>query len=285
MRAAIDLYRRAERIITVYVVDTDDGLGLVDCGPSSCFAELEAGLAANGLAVKDVRHLLLTHIHLDHAGAAGVLARENAELQIHVSEIGAPHLVDPSRLEASARRLYGDAFDGLWGELAAVPEGRVLAVRDAVLGFECFASPGHARHQISYLGGDGTLYPGDSLGMRVAPARFVVSITPPPEVDLEAWESTLGETERRTPARLALPHFGVFDDVEEHVAGFRETLHRWSDRVAGGVDEPTFVALARGDCAASDPREVAEYDRSDPWWSCYRGLERYWQKARAAAAS
>jgi len=267
-------------VIASYVIETDDGPALLDCGPSSCLPALRAGLAARGLAVKDLRHLLLTHIHLDHAGATGVLVREHPGLQVHVSEIGAPHLIDPSRLETSARRLYGDAFDSLWGELSPVPQENVHLAGDHVLGLECFASPGHARNHVSYLHADGTLFSGDSLGVRIAPARFVVAPTPPPEIDLEAWQQTLSATERRAPARLALTHFGVFEDVLDHIARLRETLHEWAERVAHGMDEETFVAAARADCAASDSDEIEAYSRPAPYWQCYQGLERYWRKRR-----
>lgn len=278
------LHGGADRVIGSYLVETDDGPALADCGPASCLPALKDGLAARGLELTDIRHLLLSHIHLDHAGAAGVIVREHPDLQVHVSEVGAPHLIDPSRLEASARRLYGDAFDGLWGELAAVPEANVHVVGDRVVGLECFPSPGHAWHHVSYLHADGTLYTGDSLGVRIAPAQFLLAPTPPPEIDLEAWEHTLVETERRGPARLALTHFGVFDDVEEHIARLRETLQEWAERVGHGMDEATFVAAARADCAASDPDEVEAYDRSAPYWQCYQGLERYWRKRTQAAA-
>jgi glyoxylase-like metal-dependent hydrolase (beta-lactamase superfamily II) len=274
------LHGGAERVIASYVIETDDGPALLDCGPSSCLPALRAGLAARGLALRDIRHLLLTHIHLDHAGATGALVREHPDLQVHVSEVGAPHLIDPSRLEASARRLYGDAFDGLWGELAPVPQENVHLVGGRVLGLECFPSPGHAGHHVSYLHSDGTLYTGDSLGVRIAPARFVLAPTPPPEIDLEAWQQTLSATERRAPARLALTHFGVFDDVLDHISRFRETLHVWAERVAHGMDEETFVAAARADCAASDPVEIEAYELPAPFWQCYQGLERYWRKRR-----
>src|SRR6185503_18851208 len=119
----IDLvHAGAEKTVGVYLLETDIGVALFDCGPSSCIPALKRGLAERGLELADVKQLLLSHIHLDHAGAAGTLVREHPELQVWVSEIGAPHLVDPSRLERSARRLYGDAFDELWGELAPVPE-------------------------------------------------------------------------------------------------------------------------------------------------------------------
>ena len=201
----IDLHHLGrERIIASYLLDTDDGPALFDCGPSTTIDALKAGLADRGLALTDVRHLLLSHIHLDHAGAAGVLVREHPALQVHVSPIGAPHLVDPARLEKSARRLYGDTFDSLWGELAPVPQENVHTVEDRVLGLDCFPTPGHASHHVCYLDPDGTLYAGDACGVRVLPGRFVMPPTPPPEVDVEAWEETLDEIEHRAPERLAL---------------------------------------------------------------------------------
>ena len=285
MSAPIDLHHGAERAVATYVVETDDGPAIVDCGPASSVPALERGLAARGLSLADIRHLLLTHIHFDHAGASGVLVRDNPALQVHVSEIGAPHLVDPSRLEASARRLFGAEFDALWGEVAPVPTGNIQLVSGDVLGLDSFPSQGHARHHVSYLHADGTLYAGDSVGVRIAPGHFVLPPTPPPEVDLEAWERSLVETERRRPARLALTHFGVFDDVQEHLAGFRETLQTWSDRVAHGMDEPTFVAAARADCAASDPDDVDTYGSAASFAQCHQGLERYWRKRREASTA
>ena len=274
-----------ERIIASYLLETADGPALFDCGPASCVERLREGLAAHGVALADVRHLLLSHIHLDHAGAAGTLVRENPRLQVHVSEIGAPHLVDPARLEASARRLYGDAFDALWGELAPVPAANVRIVADRAAGLEVFAAPGHARHHVAYLAPDGTLYAGDAAGVRIAPGRFVLPPCPPPEIDLDAWELTIREIERRAPARLAVVHFGVFsEEVDEHLDRLRETLRRWGSWVEDGMDEPTFVAAARADVAARDPDEVAAYDRAAPYWHCYRGLERYWRKRSEGAA-
>jgi glyoxylase-like metal-dependent hydrolase (beta-lactamase superfamily II) len=266
------------RRIAAYLVETEDGLALFESGPTSCLPALHDALHGHGVELGDVRHLLLSHIHLDHAGAAGSLVREHPALTVHVSEIGAPHLVDPSRLEASARRLYGDAFDELWGALEPVPERNVRVVGDHVLGLECFPAPGHASHQVSYQDEDGTLYNGDAAGVRIAPGRFVFAPTPPPEIDLDAWERTIDEIERRSPRRLALVHFGVFDDVERHLGALRATLRSWADRVGHGMDEPTFVAAARADVAASDPDDADAYDRAAPYWHCYLGLERYWRK-------
>ena len=281
----IDLLHFRPHIIASYVLETDDGPALFDCGPTPCIPTLEAGLEARGLALTDVGHLLLSHIHLDHAGAAGALVRRHPGLQVHVSEIGAPHLVDPARLEASARRLYGDAFDDLWGELVPVPAENVHVVGDEVVGLECFPAPGHASHHVAYLHTDGTLYAGDAAGARITPGSFVVPPCPPPEIDLEAWERTIQEIERRSPGRLALIHFGAFDDVEQHLARLRETLRTWAGRVEDGMDEPTFVAAGQFDLEQVDPDLVEDYEGAIPFWHSFRGLERYWRKRRESAAS
>jgi glyoxylase-like metal-dependent hydrolase (beta-lactamase superfamily II) len=269
-------------IVAAYLLETADGPALFECGPTSCLAHLKAGLAEEGLRLGDVRHLLLSHIHLDHAGAAGVLVRENPALHVHVSEVGAPHLVDPSRLEASARRLYGDAFDQLWGELAPIPESNVHVVGEPVVGLDCFPTPGHAWHHVSYLDAEGLLYAGDAAGVRLEGAQFVMPPLPPPEVDLDAWEASIAAIEQRAPASLALVHFGIHRDVGVHLERLRETLRRWGKRVEDGMDEETFVAAARYDVSQTDAELVDDFERAGPYWHHYRGLERYWRKRREA---
>ena len=272
----------ADRTIGAYALETEDGPAVFDCGPSSCVDALLAGLRGHGLELRDVRHLLLSHIHLDHAGAAGVLVREHPELQVHVSEVGAPHLVDPERLERSARRLYGDAFDSLWGELAPVPDQNVHVVGDSVLGLGCFPSPGHASHHVCYLARDGTLYAGDAAGVRIEPHRTVLPPTPPPEFDPAGWQRTLDEIERRDPARLALVHFGVAEDVGRHLAELRGRLGDWLERVEAGAEEEAFAAAARADVLVEGDAAADEYERAMPFWQSYAGLKRYAEKRAAA---
>jgi glyoxylase-like metal-dependent hydrolase (beta-lactamase superfamily II) len=271
----IDLHHQGhERTIGSYLLDTADGPAIFDCGPATTVAALKVGLARQGLELLDVRHLLLSHIHLDHAGAAGALVREHPSLQVHVSEIGAPHLVDPSRLERSARRLYGDSFDTLWGGLEPVPEENVKVVAENVLGLECFPTPGHASHHVCYLDRDGTLYAGDAAGVRITPGRYVMPPTPPPEIDVDRWQQTIEEIERRAPERLALVHFGVFDDVQRHLAELRLELYDWADHVRGGASEDEFVTYVRTELRdAGEP--LADYDVAMPLWQSYRGLKRW----------
>ena len=275
----LDLHHEGlDRVIGVYLLETEDGLALQDCGPSTDIPALKAGLVEHGLVLTDIQHLLLSHIHLDHAGAAGTLVREHPGLQVHVSEIGAPHLVDPSRLERSARRLYGDDFDRLWAELAPVPEANVHVVGSSVLGLECFPTPGHAAHHVCYLDGDGTLYAGDAAGVRIMPERPVWPVSPPPEVDLDAWERTIDELELRAPERLALIHFGVVDQPRDHLRRLRRNLRIWSQRVRQGLSEDEFVEAVREDLE-EEAGDAPYYERAAPLWQSYRGLKRYWDKA------
>ncbi len=280
MRDPIDLrHMGMARAVGVYVVETSDGLALFDCGPASTLETLREGLRGRGLELTDIRHLLLSHIHLDHAGAAGTIVREHPSLEVHVSSVGAPHLVDPSRLEASARRLYGELFDQLWGELAPVPEANVRVVGERVLGLDCFPTVGHAKHHVSYLHEDGTLYAGDAAGVRIVPGRYVVPVSPPPDFDPEGWHRTIDEMERRAPDRLALIHFGIVEDVPWHLATLREELDRWTERVGAGMTLDEFSDAALAD--AGD--EAEQVGRAAPFWQSYQGIERYWRKRREAA--
>jgi glyoxylase-like metal-dependent hydrolase (beta-lactamase superfamily II) len=275
----IDLHHQGcDRVIGVYLLETEDGLALFDCGPSTCVTALNAGLDAHGIELRDVRHLLVSHIHLDHAGAAGVLVREHPELQVHVSEVGAPHLVDPTKLEASARRLYGDTFDTLWGELAPTLAENVHVVGDRVVGLECFPTPGHASHHVCYLDRDGTLYAGDAAGVRIQPNPLVLPPTPPPEVDIEAWLRSLDEIARRRPERLALIHFGVASDVARHLADLRTRLEGFAAAVEAGETEEAFVASVVDELRSVEQSAHEAYQRAMPAWQSYAGLKRYWEK-------
>ena len=279
--APIDLHHQGvERVIGAYLVETADGPAVFDCGPASALPVLEAGLHERGIELAGVRHLLLSHIHLDHAGAAGTIVRRHPDVQVHVSAVGAPHLVDPSKLEASARRLYGDSFDDLWGELVPVPEENIRVVGDEVVGLACFPTPGHASHHVCFAHEDGTLYAGDAAGVRIAPSRLVLPPTPPPDVDVVAWDATLDELERRAPKQLALVHFGVFDDVGRHLGELRERLHEWEQIVAGGATQDEFVERVQAGLGELDDDDLQAVERAMPTWQSYAGLKRWVEKVR-----
>ena len=273
------LFGGAERAIGVYLLETADGPALFDCGPSSTLPRLKDALRERGLELSDVRHLLLSHVHLDHAGGAGALLREHPALTVWVSEVGAPHVVDPTRLERSARRLYGDLFDPLWGELAPVPRENVRVAAGDAAGLQAFPTPGHATHHVSYLDRDGTLYAGDAAGVRIQPSRHIVPVSPPPDIDVEGWHRTIAEIERRDPQRLALIHFGVETGVHDHLSRLAEELDRWAARVRDGLDVEAFVDAARADAGA----DADLYDRVAPFWQSWHGLRRYWDKRAEAA--
>jgi len=267
-----------ERVIGVYLVETPEGPALFDCGPATCFERLREVVDLGA-----VRHLLLSHIHLDHAGAAGHVVAENPQIRVHVSEAGAPHVVDPSRLVTSARRLYGDDLDRLYGEPRPVPQENVQVIWDVAAGLKSFATTGHASHHASYLLDDGTLLAGDATGVRILPGEHIVPHAPPPEIDLEAWEQTFDEILRHQPEALALIHFGVvsgIEDVAEHVEQTRDYLTVWAERVRGGMGEEDFVAAARADLEASEGDGAGAYLRAAPFNQSYLGLERYWRKKR-----
>jgi glyoxylase-like metal-dependent hydrolase (beta-lactamase superfamily II) len=279
-----------ERVIGVYVVDTPEGPALFDCGPATCFERLEAAVD-----LAEIRHLLLSHIHLDHAGAAGHVVRAHPQVRVHVAEIGAPHVIDPARLIGSARRLYGDELDRLYGEPLPVPQENVEVIWDTAAGVKSFPAPGHASHHVCYLLDDGTLLAGDATGVRILPGKHVLPHAPPPDIDLEAWERTFDEVLRHQPERLALIHFGVVsgtEDVAEHVERTRSSLAVWAKRVHDGMTEGEFVAAARADIEASEGEGegAGAYFRAAPLDQSYLGLERYWRKkgeqdAEAAASA
>ena len=275
-------------MIGVYRIETSDGPALFDCGPATCFERLR-----EAVDLSEIRHLLLSHIHLDHAGASGHVVRENPDIRVHVSDIGAPHVVDPARLISSARRLYGDELETLYGEPLPVPRENVEAVWDTAAGLKSFPAPGHASHHVCYLDDEGTLYAGDATGVRIMPGRHILPHAPPPDIDLEAWERTFDDVLLHQPARLALIHFGVVEGVEEvadHVARARDRLAVWAKRVRDGMTRDEFVAAAAADLAKTEDADAPYYQRAAPFEQSYLGLERYWRKkgerdAEAAASA
>jgi glyoxylase-like metal-dependent hydrolase (beta-lactamase superfamily II) len=272
------LHLGQERVIGAYVVETPEGPALFDCGPATCFERLQ-----EAVDLSEIKHLLLSHIHLDHAGAAGHIVRAHPDIRVHVSEIGAPHVIDPARLITSARRLYGDELDVLYGEPLPVPQENVEVIWDTAAGVKSFPSPGHASHHVCYLLDDGTLLAGDATGVRILPGRHVLPHAPPPDVDLEAWERTFDDVLRHQPERLALIHFGVVSGVEnvaEHVERTRLYLSVWAKRVYDGMTQDEFVDAARADLEASEGEHAGAYFRAAPIDQSFLGLERYWRKKR-----
>jgi len=276
MSRGIDvLHLGRDRIICAY---ERDGM-IVDPGPATALDALLAGLGEG-----EPRALLLTHIHLDHAGASGVLCRRFPRLTVYVHERGAPHLIDPDRLLRSARQLYGDDMERLWGEVAPVPEANVRVVSGGETiegGIRVEYTPGHASHHVAYLCEDtGEAFVGDVAGVRIPPSDLVLPPTPPPDIDLEAWERSLRVLEAWSPEELCLTHFGRARDVDGHLARLREGLAREGERArAHGKD--AFVAAVEEEvrrAADGDAELAAGYLQAAPADQLYLGLERYWRK-------
>ncbi len=258
---------------------------LVDPGP-----ECSLPTVLEGLGAAEPRAVLLTHIHLDHAGATGALVRRWPELEVYVHERGAPHVIDPSRLLGSAERLYGDEMGRLWGDIVPVPEANVKALGggESVLGMRVAYTPGHASHHVCYLHEEsGTAFVGDVAAASIEGANLVVPPTPPPDIDVELWEDSISTVESWSPERLALTHFGAVEQPAEHLAAVRERL-REEARLARELPEEEYERRhrARVAAAASNPEAAEEMLQCVPPEYQWRGLDRYWRKReeRAGAA-
>lgn len=246
---------------------------IVDPGPASCLPVL-----LDALDGETPRALALTHIHLDHAGASGSLVRCFPDLEVWVHERGAPHMVDPVKLIASAGRLYGERMQQLWGEILPVPPDRlrILTGGERVGGFEVAYTPGHASHHVSYLHQDsGQAFTGDVAGARIGDQGPVLAPTPPPDIDLGAWRASLEAIEAWHPTALAPTHFGVYTDVERHLTELRCCLERFEQR-AQTLDESEFAERLRVDVSANvDVDTAAVYEQAMPPDQTYAGLQRY----------
>ncbi len=288
------LFQRAPRIIATAVLQGGDGPALVDPGPTSCLATLRAALDRSGSPVADLRAILLTHIHLDHAGATGSLVGENPRLKVYVHERGARHLIDPTRLLDSARRLYGDAMESLWGEVLAVPAENVeslsggerltVAGRDYAVAY----TPGHASHHVSYLErATGIAFVGDTAGVRIGPSEYVLPPTPPPDIDLDAWRASVAAIAAWQPRALFVTHFGLYTGVANHLQTFLATLDELAEVARATLaEEGTDAARASRyrDYVGRHLRrhlpepEASLYGRAAPFEQSWLGLARYWRK-------
>ena len=266
-----------DRVICAYEVN---GL-VIDPGPESCVDTL-----LDSLDPLEPRALLLTHIHLDHAGAAGALAERFPDLVVYVHEAGLPHLVDPSKLLESARRLYGPDMGVLWGDVLPVPAEQITPLKggETVEGFRVAATPGHARHHVCYLHeATRDAYVGDMAGVRIPPFEHTLAPTPPPDIDVEAWLDSLHAIAAWSPRRLCLTHFGPLSDVEEQLHRVRTALTNQAGLVQSGGEERFIVAIEDRLREALDDAAVESMEQAAPLDQLYLGLERYWRKKAEAA--
>jgi len=281
--------------IAAYLIRHGDAVILIESGPGSTLAALQAGLAQEGLSAADVTHVLLTHIHLDHAGAAGWLAQHGAEIYVH--PIGAPHMLNPDKLIASATRIYGDRMESLWGEFLPVPQNQLKIPNDAEtirIGSAEFIplnTPGHAEHHYVYLFED-IAFCGDVGGVRIPGYQYLRVPMPPPELHIERWHESIARIRKENPARIAPTHYGIFEDVEWQLREVEKGLDsaaRWLDATMAA--EPSIEQMrqsytdwimAEGEQIGLDPEVVKAYELANPLGMSADGLLRYWKKVKMA---
>jgi glyoxylase-like metal-dependent hydrolase (beta-lactamase superfamily II) len=283
-----------KQAIAAYLIPHSSGLVLVECGPGSTRPALETALAEGGYSPRDVTHLLLTHIHLDHAGAAGWLACQGAEVYVH--PVGAPHMSNPEKLLASAGRIYGDRMDALWGEFLPVPEDKLKVpenLQEIVIGnlrFTPVNTPGHAEHHYAYLFED-ICFSGDIGGVRIPGFPYLRVPMPPPELHLERWRKSLQLLRKFSFSRIAPTHFGIFDDPEWQFSEVEKGLaytERWLEEVMPAdppVDELrqmfTDWMEQQGRAMGLSEEVYQAYSLANPLGMSADGLLRYWKKFRA----
>ena len=281
-------------IIATGVIHGTSGVAVIDPGPSSTLKSLWAELGAAGIGPRDLTAIVLTHIHLDHAGVTGTLVAAHPHLRVYVHERGAPHLVNPEKLVASASRLYGDQMERLWGEILPVPEERLVVlkggerVEEGGRHLNVSYTPGHASHHVSYFCADaGVAFVGDTAGVRLGSGGFIMPPTPPPDIDLEAWRVSLDIIRRWAPSTMLVAHFGPSESCEAHLAELEAHL----DLVSGlarqllerdGTDETReawFVDEIRRELRRRAGEDVARaYETAGRFDLNWRGLARYWSK-------
>ena len=280
--------------IAAYLIRHAEGAVLVESGPGSTLSALEAGLSKEGLSPRDVTHVLLTHIHLDHAGAAGWLAGQGTEIYVH--PVGASHILNPEKLLASAARIYGDRMESLWGEFLPVPENQLKVPNDAeeiVIGdlrFVPINTPGHAEHHYSYLFED-FLFCGDVGGVRIPGYPYLRVPMPPPELHIERWHESIARLRKEKFTHIAPTHFGIFDDSQwqlDEVEKGLDSASRWLEETMPSnppIEELrqsfTEWMLAEGEKIRLDEEVVRAYELANPLGMSADGLLRYWKKVRS----
>ena len=290
-------HQGAPQVVATAVLAGADKVALIDPGPTSTLDTLTEQLALGGLSMSDVEAILLTHIHLDHAGACGTIVREHPHLPVYVHERGAPHLVNPEKLLSSATRLYGSAMDRLWGAFEPVPEAniRVLAGGETVTAgghtLQTAYTPGHASHHIAYFDAPSRIaFVGDVGGVSLPPAHIIVPPTPPPDIDVEAWEESIAKVLAWHPEALFLTHFGLKSNPAIHLQELAERLRSWARIVQDVASEPSVDARRakfKRQAGLELRRSVSEveysrYGLAINFDQTYDGLERYWKKKASA---
>ena len=298
----LDIYwNRRPRSIATALLESGDHYALIDPGPSSTLENLRVQLRSRGLSIADLDTLLLTHIHLDHAGATGSLVRENPKLRVYVHEKGMAHLIDPAKLLSSAGRLWGEQLQRLFGETLPVPAenlhnlqgGETLAIGSRKI--EVLYTPGHASHHVTYFDTHEDVgFAGDSAGIRIENGPYIMPATPPPDIDLSQWEHSFDAILKRRPVKLFLTHFGYAENPAEHIATFRERLHRWAflaEKIISSAEDDTdaletFVAEAQAEMREYLPAaDVEQYSFTAGLPLSFLGLARHIRKRTSSGAA
>lgn len=284
--------------IAVYLIPHSKGAVLIECGPTSTVENLQASLGSFGLSAADITDVLVTHIHLDHAGSAGWWARRGT--RIHVHPVGAPHLSNPEKLLSSASRIYGELMQDLWGEFLPVPEDRLVTHEDnetfeiEELTFRALDTPGHAYHHLVYLHRD-VCFSGDICGVRVGGVRHVRLPMPPPELHFELWGQSLRRLREELDAgaysRIAPTHFGIFSDPAWHLKYCRQSLEEleyWMVRAMSSAPDLETLnrqflewARSRSQQSGLSSADIQAFEIANPSWMSSQGIYRYWHKVRS----
>jgi glyoxylase-like metal-dependent hydrolase (beta-lactamase superfamily II) len=285
-------FQRTAGVVAAYLITDRYGHTLVETGPGSTLPALERAVNAAGAELDDVTQLLVTHIHLDHAGAAGALLRRLPQARLFVHPLGAPHMIDPTKLIASATRIYGDRMDLLWGAFEPCPSERVVTLADGAdvrcgrRTLQALHTPGHASHHIAFLDAEhGTVFTGDLAGVRLDGATYVRPPTPPPDLDIEAWHASVDRLRAANPRALDLTHFGRFADPTRHLDELMRRLDQWTawvgKRLSEGATPETMVheLKDRSDAEilgqSADPSLAEAYELATPSGMTVDGLVRY----------
>ncbi|HEX8732308.1 MAG TPA: MBL fold metallo-hydrolase [Ktedonobacterales bacterium] len=300
------LFQDTPGVIASYLLTGPDGLALVDVGSAVTAERLLAAIRATGHQPEAVEHILLTHIHLDHAGATGVLLQHMPRARVYVHSIGAPHLIHPEKLIESASRIYGDQMGRLWGTMLPVPEERISLLEDGVetrVGertLTALYTPGHAIHHVAFHDpGRAAMFTGDVAGVRLEDIDYVRPPTPPPDLNLEDWSASIERLRALRPETLYLPHFGPVEGTERHFAELRERLYAWGEIVAGGMrrgeddqqlahdlavaSDPDVARGAAGAGAEVGVQAVRRYELATNYLMSAQGYMRYYKKIHPEA--
>lgn len=298
------MYQGEPGIIASYLLAGADGLALVDVGSGASLDTLLANISATSHDPRDITSILLTHVHLDHAGATGALLRHAPNARVYVHSIGAPHLINPEKLVASATRIYGDQMQKLWGEIAPVPADRLTAIEDGAelrgggRTLRTLYTPGHAIHHVAFHDAErGSLFTGDAAGVRLEGSSYVRPPTPPPDLNLEDWAVSIARMRALKPVALYLPHFGeVTGDLDAHFDALQAGLYAWGDLMRKGIRAgESDTELAHDLAEANDPEvlrsvtalpeserahELLRYELATNYLMSAQGYVRYYRKVR-----